>query len=205
MGKGQEGPGAGVCAQQQVEFSVLHPKHHHTTSKEQCQHACSVPSVVSDSLRPHGLQPARLLCPWDSPGKNTGAGCHALLQSICPTQRSNLCLLHCKQMFHLLSHLGSAPPPRPWQKKSRTFLFWPQVVRQTSAVAPGQSEPQTSTRSMCTFSQKIRTQGSVNRWDTFWPDIAKCMYFFSSFGTVFLKMVSLNHLPCNHIGHLFVF
>ena len=32
-------------------------------------------SVVSKSLRIHGLQPARLLCPWDSPGKNTGVGC----------------------------------------------------------------------------------------------------------------------------------
>ena len=31
-------------------------------------------SVVSDSLRPHGLEPARLLCPWDSPGKNTSPG-----------------------------------------------------------------------------------------------------------------------------------
>ena len=37
-------------------------------------------SVVSDSLWPHGLQPAKLLCPWDSPGNNTGVGCHALLQ-----------------------------------------------------------------------------------------------------------------------------
>ena len=37
-------------------------------------------SVVSDSLWPHGLQPARLLCPWDSSGKNTGVGCHVLLQ-----------------------------------------------------------------------------------------------------------------------------
>ena len=37
-------------------------------------------SVVSDSLRPHGLQPARPLCPWNSPGKNTGMGCHFLLQ-----------------------------------------------------------------------------------------------------------------------------
>ena len=36
--------------------------------------------VVSDSLWPHGLQPARLLCPWDSPGKNTGVACHALFQ-----------------------------------------------------------------------------------------------------------------------------
>ena len=42
--------------------------------------ACCVTSVVSDSVRPHGLQPTRLLCPWDSPGKNTGVGCHFLLQ-----------------------------------------------------------------------------------------------------------------------------
>ena len=37
-----------------------------------------VASVVSDSVRPHGLQPTRLLCPWDSPGKNTGVGCQTL-------------------------------------------------------------------------------------------------------------------------------
>ena len=43
-------------------------------------HACYVSSIVSDSLRPYGLQPARLLCPWDSPGKNAEEGCHALLQ-----------------------------------------------------------------------------------------------------------------------------
>ena len=36
-------------------------------------------SVVSDSQRPHGLQPTRLLRPWDSPGKSTGVGCHCLL------------------------------------------------------------------------------------------------------------------------------
>ena len=40
--------------------------------------ACSVASVVSDSLLPWGLEPIRLLCPWDSPGKNTGVGCCAL-------------------------------------------------------------------------------------------------------------------------------
>ena len=48
----------------------------------------------SDSLRPRGLHPARLLCPWDSPGKNTGEGCHALLQGIFPTQVLNPRLLH---------------------------------------------------------------------------------------------------------------
>ena len=47
-------------------------------------------SVVSNSLRPPGLWPTRLLCPWDSPDKNTGMGCHALLQGIFPTQGSNL-------------------------------------------------------------------------------------------------------------------
>ena len=38
-------------------------------------------SVICDSPRPHGLQPTRLLCPWDFPGKSTGVGCHCLLQS----------------------------------------------------------------------------------------------------------------------------
>ena len=49
-------------------------------------HACS---VVADSSRPRGLQPTRLLCPWDSPGKNIGVGRHSLLQGIFPTQESN--------------------------------------------------------------------------------------------------------------------
>ena len=41
---------------------------------------CYVTSVVSDSVRPQGQQPTRLRHPWDSPGKNTGVGCHFLLQ-----------------------------------------------------------------------------------------------------------------------------
>ena len=41
---------------------------------------CLVTSVMPDSVRPYGLQPARILYPWDSPSKNTGVGCHALLQ-----------------------------------------------------------------------------------------------------------------------------
>ena len=41
---------------------------------------CCVASVVSDSVRPHRRKPTRLPRPWDSPGKNTGVGCHFLLQ-----------------------------------------------------------------------------------------------------------------------------
>ena len=63
-------------------------------------------SVVSDSLWPHE-QPARLLCPWDSPDKNTGVGCHSLLQGIFLTQGWNLGLLHCRQILYCLSHQGS--------------------------------------------------------------------------------------------------
>ena len=45
-----------------------------------CCCCCCISSVVSDSVWPNRRQPIRLLCPWDSPGKNTGVGCHFLLQ-----------------------------------------------------------------------------------------------------------------------------
>ena len=66
---------------------------------------CWVASVASDSSWLCGLQPAGLLCPWDSPGKNMGVGCYALLQGIFQTQGSNPHLLR-------LNHwqAGSLPP-----------------------------------------------------------------------------------------------
>ena len=64
-------------------------------------------SVVSDSLWPCGLQPTRLLRPWDSPGKNTGVVYHFLLQGIFLTEGSNPSLLYCRQIVYGLSHLGS--------------------------------------------------------------------------------------------------
>ena len=66
-------------------------------------------SVVSDSSRPFGQQPAKLLCPWDCSGKNTGVDCHFLLQGIFQTQGSNLgllCLLHCRQILYYLEPSG---------------------------------------------------------------------------------------------------
>ena len=65
-------------------------------------------SVVFDFLRPHGLQPFRFLCPWDSPGKNTGVSCHFLLQGIFLKQGSNLGVLYCRRILYRLSqNLGS--------------------------------------------------------------------------------------------------
>ena len=73
--------------------------------KQCCQK--TMHSVMSDSLWPHGLQPARLLCLWNFPGKNTGVGCHFLLQGIFPTQGLNPGLLHWRQALYCLSHQGS--------------------------------------------------------------------------------------------------
>ena len=66
-------------------------------------------SVMSNSLQPCELEPTRLLCPWDYPGKNTGVGCHFLLQGIFPTQELNShlqfgrqILYHCTTLYMLL-------------------------------------------------------------------------------------------------------
>ena len=61
-----------------------------------------VASVVSDSVRPHRRQPTRLLCPWESPGKNTGVGCNFLLQ------RMHGCLLASVMSNSVLPH-GQQP------------------------------------------------------------------------------------------------
>ena len=100
-------------------------------------------SIVFDSLWPRGLQPARLLCPWDSPGKNTGVGCHSLLQGIFSTQGSNLHLLHwqtdyiaqnnlehrdnislCSKISAQLTKIPLIFGYWPWQTK-----MWPLVAR----------------------------------------------------------------------------
>ena len=66
-------------------------------------------SVPSNSWWLHGLYPARLFCPWNFPGKNTGVSCHFLLQAIFPTQGSSPGLLHCRQILYCLSQLQSDP------------------------------------------------------------------------------------------------
>ena len=58
-------------------------------------------SVMSDSLRPHGLY-----SPWNSPGQNIGVGSLSLLQGIFPTQGSHPGLPHCRWILYQLSHQG---------------------------------------------------------------------------------------------------
>ena len=74
-----------------------------------CLHASILSHpVMSDSLWPHGLYPSRLLCPWDSPGQNTGMGCHSLLQGIFLIQGSNPHLLQWRADSLPLSHQGGS-------------------------------------------------------------------------------------------------
>ena len=63
--------------------------------------------VLSCPALCNSTDPARLLSPWDSPGNNTGVGCHFLLKRIWTIQGSNphlLCLLHCRRILYHLSH-----------------------------------------------------------------------------------------------------
>ena len=85
----------------------------------ECVCVCVSYSVMSDSLLPHGLWPARLLCPWNVPGKNIGVDCHFLLQGIFPTQRLNLGLPHCRQILYYLSHQGT-----PDVLSNRPLMYW---------------------------------------------------------------------------------
>ena len=81
----------------------------------------------------------RLLCPWDSPGKNTGVGCHALLQGIFPTQASNLGLPHRSLICYHLSQQES------WEETLRGLIKVEQLGIQTQvfwalhSMVPGSS------------------------------------------------------------------
>ena len=67
---------------------------------------CVKVKVMVSCVQPFAVCLA-LLCPWNSPGKNTGVGSHSLLQRIFLTQGSNLGLLYCRQILYSLSHQGS--------------------------------------------------------------------------------------------------
>ena len=78
---------------------------------------------MSDSVRPHRRQLPRLLCPWDSPGKNTGVGCHFLLQCIKVKSESEGA-----QSVRLLA--------TPWTAATRLLHPWDFLGKSTGGVAP---------------------------------------------------------------------
>ena len=93
---------------------------------------------MSDSVRPHRWQPTRLLCPWDSPGKSTGVGCHCLLQAwkwkVKIKSLSRAWLLVTPQTaahqappsmgFSRQEYWSGVPLPSPCQELEDAFSMW---------------------------------------------------------------------------------
>ena len=85
-------------------------------------------SVMSNSLRPHGLCPTRLLHPWDFPGKNTEVGCHFLLQEIFQTQGLNPDLPHYYGIDFSKQSLPSAWKWKSWLPRHVWLFVTPWIV-----------------------------------------------------------------------------
>ena len=94
---------------------------------------------MSDSVRPHRRQPTRLPHPWDSPGKNTGVGCHFLLQCMKVKSESEVT----QSCLTLSDPMDCSPPgsPRPWDSPGKNtgvgchFLLQCMKVKNESEVA----------------------------------------------------------------------
>ena len=99
-------------------------------------------SVVSDSLRPHGLQPTRLLCPWNSLGKKTGVGSHSLLQGTFPVQGLNLGLI---ERTSLVAQMVKRLP----------------TMRETQVQSLGQEDP---------LEKEMATHSSTLAWKIPWTE-----------------------------------
>ena len=91
---------------------------------------CPARLSCSNSLQPHGLYPARLLCPWDSPGRNTGVGCHAFLWGNLPNPG-----------MEPRSQVDSLPS-EPWGKSKNTGVG-------TLPFSRGSSQPRNQARISC--------------------------------------------------------
>ena len=115
---------------------------------------------MPDSLWPHGPQLTRLLCPWDVPDKDTGVGCHFLLQGIFSTQGSNPGLPHCRPILHRLSSKGSPTDPLI----PSTELHYCSFTRTTPGFLPGESHGQ---RSPVGYSSWGHKKLDTTEWLTF--------------------------------------
>ena len=107
-----------------------------TTTLENCMAVkVKVKSLSHISLRLHGLQPTKLVHPWDFPGKNAGVSCHFLLQRIFLTQGLNPGFPHRRQMLYRLSHQGS-PISKGRGEQRGTCQHVPPRIAAASAPVP---------------------------------------------------------------------
>ena len=83
------------------------------------------------------MQLTWLLCPWNFPGKNTGVGCHFLLQGIFPTRGLNPHFLHWQAVSLTLNHLESPTEYYIDNEKHKGWAVWVQTVCKCIFVHPG--------------------------------------------------------------------
>ena len=136
-------------------------------------------SVVSDSVQYYGLEPARLLCLWDSPGKNTGVDCLALLQGFFPTQGPNLGLFY---FLHWQAGSLLLAPPRKhnspelstiWPPTHLPFLFLPIIHHLERCHLPAHTPPLHPNKGLLPFKSsanpvtRLSLQASVHRLNSY--------------------------------------
>ena len=152
--------------------------------------------VVSNSLRPYGPEPARLLCPWDFPGKNTAVGRYFFLQGIFPTQRSNLCLLHWQADSLPLSYQGSPD-----------ILFPPKIMLNCSwAVGASGKQRMEIAPDIVASGVSLVSQQTFLRTGTIWkPSVWSSSMRFYILKFPFLHIKSLALSKCSLFGLVSVF
>ena len=105
-----------------------------------CCYCCCVASVVSNSVQHQRRQPTRLPHPWDSPGKNTGVGCHCLLQCMKVKSESEV-VQSCPTLTTLGTAAHQAPPSMGFSRQStgvgkRTLVSSAHTKQQTNMKCP---------------------------------------------------------------------
>ena len=190
---------------------------------------CLVAKLYLILLRHHGLQPARLLCPWDFPGKSTGVGCHFLLQGIFLTQGLNPYLLHGQVDSLPLSHqrspssgldsINGSPSHASNRKKVLLFIY---LLCIHNSGYGGQKQfgllwPLTADK--CRFLQppnvgswKGSPRGMQSRHQYYWlptrPDLSTATPPFSSFQqfckTPILFLLGINRFLCQYLKPLMI-
>ena len=128
-------------------------------------------SVMSNSLQPHEQQPARLLCPWNSLGKNTWLCRCSLLQGIFLTQGSNLGLQHCRRfLYHLKSETAQScrTLSDPMFFCTVHGIFWATILEWVAfPLSRGSSQPRDWSQVSCTGG-KFFTSWATREAQEYW-------------------------------------
>ena len=118
---------------------------------------------MPDSQRPHGLQPTRVLCPWDFPGKSTGVGCHCLLQvhSVARSQTLLKQLSSSSSKMYVINKMGHRR--RQWQPTPVLLPGKSQGRRSLAGCSPrGREEWNTTEQLHFQFSLSCIGEGNGN-------------------------------------------